>query len=97
MMNVQLLEEVIGIIAEHLGLTSDDVAIDSDITGDLGADSLDIVELVDKFETKYNITVTDEEIMQLLSVEDIVNALAVRLGEGLKSDSEIGNAIQLSF
>ena len=94
-MNVQLLEEVIGIIADHLSLNADDIAIDSDITGDLGADSLDIVELVAKFEERFSLTATDEEIMQMLTVEDIMNFLAEKLGEVQNSD--IDGPIQLSF
>ena len=94
-MNVQLLEEVIGVIADHLSISADDIAIDSDITGDLGADSLDIVELVAKFESRYNMEITDEEIMQILTVEDIMNYISERLGEVQISDNS--DPLQLSF
>jgi acyl carrier protein len=94
-MNIQLLEEVIGIIADHLGISADDIAIDSDITGDLGADSLDIVELVVKFEKRFNMEITDEEIMQILTVEDIMKYITERLGEVQISDNS--NPLQLSF
>lgn len=94
-MNVQLLEEVIGIIADHLSLSADDIAIDSDITGDLGADSLDIVELVAKFEDRFSMTATDDAIMQMLTVEDVVNFISEKLGEVQNSD--IDSPIQLTF
>lgn len=94
-MNIQLLEEVIGILADHLAISADDIAIDSDITGDLGADSLDIVELVVKFEKHFNLEITDEEIMQILTVEDIMNFITERLGKVQKSDNS--DPLQLSF
>ena len=94
-MNIRLLEEVIGILADHLAISADDIAIDSDITGDLGADSLDIVELVVKFEKHFNLEITDEEIMQILTVEDIMNFITERLGEVQKSDNS--DPLQLSF
>lgn len=94
-MDTNLLEKVIFVLADHLSLNADDIAIDSDITGDLGADSLDIVELVAKFEDMFELTITDEEIMQILTVEDIMNFISNKLGEVQKSDD--GNAIQLTF
>ena len=94
-MNIQLLEEVIGILADHHTISADDIAIDSDITGDLGADSLDIVELVVKFEKHFNLEITDEEIMQILTVEDIMNFITERLGKVQKSDNS--DPLQLSF
>ncbi len=68
-----MIEDVINILCEQLSLSVDEVAFDSDITGELGADSLDIIELVDKFEKKYDMTISDEEIMEISTVEDIVN------------------------
>ena len=94
-MDITLLEEIIGTIAEHLSLDIDDVTLDSDITGDLGADSLDIVELCDKFETKYSLTATDDEIMSLSTVESVYDLIYNKLGVGQKSD--IGDDGQLSW
>ena len=94
-MDITLLEEIIGTIAEHLSLDIDDVTLDSDITGDLGADSLDIVELCDKFETKYSLTATDDEIMSLSTVESVYDLIYNKLGVGQKSDT--GDNGQLSW
>ena len=94
-MNEKLLEQIIGILSEHLGISVDDIAIDSDVTGDLGADSLDIVELVAKFEQFYGIEITDEELMQILKVEDILNFVIANKEKVLKSDKS--NMFQLSF
>ncbi len=66
-----MIGEIIKIICEQLSLSEDEVTLDSDITGELGADSLDIIELVEKFESKYGMTISDEEIMEISTVYDI--------------------------
>lgn len=79
-MDAILLEEIIGILAEHLGISVDDITVDSSVTNDLRADSLDIVELVDIFEKKYDITATDEDIMGLSTVESVYDFISEKLG-----------------
>jgi len=59
------------IIAEHLGCDQDMVKDDSKIVEDLGADSLDIVELVMQLEEQYDIEIPDEDSENLLTVADI--------------------------
>ncbi len=66
-----MIEEIIKILCEQLSLPEEAVTIDSDITGELGADSLDIVELVATFEERYGITISDEEIMEISTASDI--------------------------
>lgn len=60
------------IIAEQLELDIDDIAITSDVIDDLGADSLDIVDLVMSIEDEFGIEVPDEAIENMRTVEDIV-------------------------
>lgn len=79
-MNSMLLEEIIGVLSEHLGIDFDNISIDSLITDELRADSLDIVELVDIFEKKYSISASDEDIMGLSTVESIYNYISEKLG-----------------
>ena len=67
-----MLEKIIEIIAAQLSLSPDDVTLDSDITGDLGADSLDIIELADKLERQFSVTASDEDIMAVKTVADIL-------------------------
>lgn len=93
-MDSDLLFEIMQVLSEHLVLNADDMTLDSDITGDLGADSLDIVELVDKFEKKYDISATDEDIMSLSTVESVYDFIANKLGLGQKSDK---NKDQISW
>ena len=63
--------EIIEVLATQLSLTVDDITEDSDIVGSLGADSLDIVELVTTYEDKYGIEVPDSAVMKIKHVSDI--------------------------
>ncbi len=60
------------IIVEQLGVEADKVTTDAKFIEDLGADSLDTVELVMAFEDKFGIEVPDEEAEKLKSVADVV-------------------------
>ena len=59
-------------IVEQLGVDEDEVTLDASITDDLGADSLDQVELVMAFETEFNIDIPDEEAEKIKTVGDAV-------------------------
>ena len=86
-MNVTILEEVIGVIAEQLAIDINDISIDSMVVDELHADSLDVVELIVTFEHKYGITATDEEIFELSNVESVYRLICSKLGIG---DGPIG-------
>jgi acyl carrier protein len=60
------------IIVEQLGVEESEVTLDASITDDLGADSLDQVELVMAFETEFNIDIPDEEAEKIKTVGDAV-------------------------
>jgi acyl carrier protein len=60
------------IIVEQLGVDEAEVTETASITDDLGADSLDQVELVMAFETEFNIDIPDEEAEKIKSVGDAV-------------------------
>ncbi len=60
------------IIVEQLGVDPDKVTTDAKFIEDLGADSLDTVELVMTFEEKFSVDVPDEEAEKLKSVADVV-------------------------
>ena len=53
-------EKVRDIVVEQLGVEADEVALESTFIDDLGADSLDIVELIMAFEEEFNIEIPDE-------------------------------------
>ena len=65
-------EKVRSIIVDQLGVESDKVTADAKSIEDLGADSLDTVELVMAFEENFDIEVPDEEAEKLQSVADVV-------------------------
>ena len=65
-------EKVRSIIVYQLGVESDKVTADAKFIEDLGADSLDTVELVMAFEENFDIEVPDEEAEKLQSVADVV-------------------------
>ena len=68
-------DKVKKIIVEQLGVDEDEVTPEASITDDLGADSLDQVELVMAFETEFNIDIPDEEAEKIKTVGDAVNRI----------------------
>ncbi len=64
--------QVIDVIVEQLGVDREKVTPDAKFIDDLGADSLDTVELVMSFEEKFSVDVPDEEAEKLKSVSDVV-------------------------
>ncbi len=65
-------DKVKKIIVEQLGVEESEVTPEASITDDLGADSLDQVELVMAFETEFNIDIPDEEAEKIKTVGDAV-------------------------
>jgi acyl carrier protein len=59
-------------IAEQLGVAADEVTPDSSFIEDLGADSLDIVELVMALEEEFNVEISDEDAEKIRTVKDVV-------------------------
>ena len=73
-MAVQEIEEKVKeIIVEQLGVKSSDVSASASFVDDLGADSLDTVELVMKFEEDFDIEIPDEDAEQIQTVQDAIN------------------------
>jgi acyl carrier protein len=66
-------EKVKGIIVEQLGVEEAEVTLEASFTDDLGADSLDIVELVMAFEEEFGIEIPDEDAEKISTVRDAVN------------------------
>ncbi len=73
-------ERVKDIIVEQLGVNADQVTSEAKFVEDLGADSLDTVELVMAFEEEFEIEVPDEEAEKLTSVGDVVTYITSQQG-----------------
>ena len=66
-------EKVKSIIVEQLGVEADEVTSEASFIEDLGADSLDIVELVMAFEEEFGIEIPDEDAEKIAKVNDAVS------------------------
>ncbi len=60
-------------ISEQLGVATDEVTPEASFIEDLGADSLDIVELVMALEEEFNIEISDEDAEKIRTVKDVVS------------------------
>lgn len=68
-----ILDRVKNIIVDRLGVDEAEVVPDATFKDDLGADSLDVVELVMEFEDEFDMEIADEEAEKITSVGDVVN------------------------
>ncbi len=74
----EVLEKVRGIIAEQLGVDPAEVKEDASFVDDLGADSLDVVELVMAFEEAFDLDIPDEDAEKIAKVKDAVSYIRER-------------------
>lgn len=68
----QIAETVIAIVEERLGVSASDITLEKNIINDLGADSLDSVELIMSIEQKFDISIPEEAAENIKTVGDIV-------------------------
>ncbi|MBE6798196.1 MAG: acyl carrier protein [Ruminococcaceae bacterium] len=66
-------EKIRAILCEQLELNEDQVTMNSNIAEDLGADSLDVVDLIMSIEDEFDVEVPDEDIEGIKTVGDVVN------------------------
>ena len=69
------LDKVKQLLSEQLNISADKIKAESRVIEDLGADSLDVVEMLMSLEDNFNVTVTDEESVNLKTVGDIVKLI----------------------
>lgn len=67
--------KVADLLSEQLGISKSEISLDSDVVKDLGADSLDVVQLLMSLEEDFGITVSEEEASNLKTVEDIIKLI----------------------
>lgn len=66
-------EKVKEIVVEQLGVNPEDLSMQSSLIDDLGADSLDIVELIMALEEEFNLEISDEDAEKISTMGDVVD------------------------
>ena len=79
-MSEDILERVKKVTVEELGVKPEEVVETASFTEDLGADSLDVVELVMAFEDEFGIDIPDEEVGEIKTVGDAVKYIQKKSG-----------------
>lgn len=72
---LKMKDKVNKIIIDHLNVDAEKIQAKSSFTEDLGADSLDIVEIIMSFEEEFGIEIPDEDAEKLKTVQDVLNYL----------------------
>ena len=79
MSNTTIQERVVKIVCDQMGATADKVTLETSFINDLGADSLDTVELVMEFEDEFEITIPDEDAEKIQTIGTAVNYIEGKL------------------
>lgn len=69
------------IIVEQLGVDEEEVVSNASFLDDLGADSLDIVELIMAFEEEFGFEIPDEDAEKIITVQSAINYIVANVGE----------------
>ena len=72
-------EKIKSILAEQLGADEEDMTMDTDIAKDLGADSLDVVELLMSIEDEFEVEIPDEEIENIKTIGELTEYIQARV------------------
>lgn len=79
-MATEIKERVVAIIADKLVVEQNDVTKDANFQKDLGADSIDLVELIMELEREFDISIPDEKAEEIKTVGDAISFLSENLG-----------------
>ncbi|MFI5324352.1 MAG: acyl carrier protein [Thermodesulfobacteriota bacterium] len=74
----EILAKVKEMVASQLGKTEDEITPESSFIEDLGADSLDLVELIMSMEDEFGLEISDEDAESIITVQDAVNFILER-------------------
>jgi acyl carrier protein len=80
-MDQKIYEAVVAIISDKLGVSESEVTENANFVADLGADSLDVVELVMEIEKKFDINIPDQDAEGFKTVGDAVEYLSAKLNK----------------
>ncbi len=72
-------ERVNTIIGDHLGVERGNLVSEANLLDDLGADSLDVVELIMALEEEFGVEVPDEDVERIRTIRDIVDYMSSRV------------------
>ena len=73
-----MLDKIKSIVADQLGVDEDQVTEDASFVDDLGADSLDTVELIMAFEEEFDIEIPDEDAQKIKTVKDVMEYIEAK-------------------
>ncbi|MFL0246976.1 acyl carrier protein [Candidatus Clostridium stratigraminis] len=76
-----IFEKVRDIIADQLGIDADEISMESSFMDDLGADSLDIVELIMALESDFDLEIPDEDAEKISTVANVVDYIKAHTEE----------------
>jgi acyl carrier protein len=76
-----IFDKVRDIISDQLGIDADEISMESSFVDDLGADSLDIVELIMALESEFDMEIPDEEAERISVVSDVVDYIKAHTEE----------------
>jgi acyl carrier protein len=82
----EIFERVKRAVVEQLDVREEEITADSTFVQDLGADSLEVVEIVMALEEAFNIEIPDEEVDQIKTVGDAVNFIESKLEETAEAE-----------
>lgn len=86
----EILEKLKVLLSEQLGVDKNSISINSRLVEDLGADSLDIVDLVEAVEAEFEIDISDERIENIHTINDVVSYIAeVKDSDEYSSDNTV--------
>ena len=73
-----MFEKVKSVIVEQLGVDEDQVTLEASFADDLGADSLDTVELIMAFEEEFDVEIPDEDAQNIKTVKDVIDYIQAK-------------------
>lgn len=77
----EIQEKVVSIIADKLAVDKSEVTMEKSFTQDLGADSLDTVEMIMEFEKEFNINIPEDKSAEILTVGEAVSCIEKCINE----------------
>ncbi|HAE62849.1 MAG TPA: acyl carrier protein [Eubacteriaceae bacterium] len=72
---METFEKIKTIVLDHLDVSEESIVLDADLMEDIGADSLDIAELIMAVEEEFKVELNEEDIKNMKTVKDLVNYL----------------------